>query len=91
MRADPSCPVRRGDVMARGWRLDARCIGTDPELFYPPTGNNGRDAKRICRRCPVTVDCLNEALAAGDEWGIWGGTAGRTRRAIIHRRAETAA
>lgn len=67
------------------WRAAALCIGTDPELFYPPPGNNGHDAKRICRRCPVAADCLDYALAGREEYGIWGGVAMRERRRMIGR------
>lgn len=60
------------------WRARAACLGEDPELFFPV--GNSRDAqqqaeqaKQICRRCPVTVECgrLRDDLGAVD--GVWGG------------------
>lgn len=32
-----------------------------------------RNAKAICVQCPVRAICLEEALAAQEDWGIWGG------------------
>lgn len=31
------------------------------------------DAKRICRGCPVRVDCLSVAVERNESEGIWGG------------------
>jgi len=30
-------------------------------------------AKAVCSGCPVRGNCLGEALAAGEDWGVWGG------------------
>lgn len=44
------------------------------------------DAKKICAECPVYQTCLETALGVeGDfrnEYGIWAGTSGRTRKRI---------
>lgn len=70
------------------WRQHAACIGTDPELFFATTGPNP-PATRICRHCPVTTECLTEALHAGPSCtGIWGGTTETERRRIHRNRAE---
>lgn len=60
------------------WRNRAACRDEDPEVFFADSQSAAdrrtRDAARaICRRCPVTADCLRWALAA-DAYGIWGGT-----------------
>jgi hypothetical protein len=53
------------------WRDDAASRGCDPELFFPDTGATAHaraqisTAKRVCRRCPVTLTCLTWALASG--------------------------
>ena len=45
------------------WRHRAICRDEDPELFFP-IGNTGpallqiEQAKAVCRRCPVTQECL---------------------------------
>lgn len=57
------------------WRDDAACGGLDPEIFFPLYGNKEGEkiAKRVCATCPVADACLKEALAAGHEYGVWGG------------------
>ena len=66
------------------WREAALCAQTDPEVFVPPVGSSGEMARRICRQCPVTAECLEVALArpAEGDVGIWGGTSARERRAL---------
>lgn len=59
-------------------REDAACAGADPDLFFPvgTTGNALRqidEAKRICRFCPVQIQCLAWALENGVTDGVWGG------------------
>lgn len=68
------------------WRRDANCLGVDPELFYPERGASTREAKEVCRGCAVRAECLDYAIAAGEKFGIWGGTSERERRRI--RRAR---
>lgn len=37
-------------------------------------------AKRICRRCPVQLACLQAAVEAEEPFGIWGGLTAQERR-----------
>lgn len=62
------------------WRDFALCRVTDPEAFFPETGENGRPAKRVCSRCEVRDACLAEALAQDERFGIWGGLTAAERR-----------
>jgi WhiB family redox-sensing transcriptional regulator len=57
----------------------ALCAQTDPELFFPEKGGSVRLAKEICAKCPVKLDCLQEALEHNYNDGIWGGLASRER------------
>lgn len=72
------------------WRHRAACRDEDPELFHP-IGNGApnvpqiREARQVCVRCPVTADCLDEALARPVD-GIWGGMTRGERDAIDRRR-----
>jgi WhiB family transcriptional regulator, redox-sensing transcriptional regulator len=50
-----------------------QCTQTDPEIFFPPKGDRGKEARGICARCPVRVQCLAYAVAADEGFGIWGG------------------
>ena len=70
-----------------GWRNQAACRSSDPELFFP-TGSTGsyvaqiREATSICRACPVQGPCLQFALETNQEAGIWGGTDEEERRKV---------
>ncbi|PZS06271.1 MAG: WhiB family transcriptional regulator [Pseudonocardiales bacterium] len=78
------------------WRHRALCRDEDPELFFP-IGNTGPAlsqidaAKAVCRRCPVTEDCLSWALESGQDAGVWGGMSEDERRALKRRRARARA
>lgn len=76
------------------WRHRAACLTEDPELFFP-VGNTGpalqqiEDAKKICQSCAVKDQCLNWALDAGQDHGVWGGTSEDERRAMKRRAARS--
>lgn len=63
------------------WQEEALCAQTDPELFFPQKGGSTTEAKKVCRRCPVVSDCLEWAIDAGEEHGVWGGMSERERTA----------
>lgn len=64
------------------WRGLAACAGEDPGLFFPPAGTNGTRAKRICARCPVQAECLQDAVDTFDRHGIRGGLSPDERRGM---------
>lgn len=68
-----------------GWMASARCAQTDPEVFFPEQGGAGTTAwaKRVCRRCPVRLACLNHALARRENDGVWGGLLPNERRRLL--------
>ena len=79
------------NALIREWRTRAACRSVDPEVFFP-TAEVGpmydaqvAVAKAVCTRCPVRVECLNEALVRIPE-GIAGGLTPEERRRL--RRAE---
>ena len=65
------------------WQDSAACASVDPELFYPEAGGSVAYAKRVCRSCPVTAECLEYALEIGDTWGVWGGKSVSQREALM--------
>lgn len=69
------------------WRDAAACSAVDPEIFFPEKGGSTANAKRVCFSCPVRAECLDDALARNEAWGIWGGTSERERRRLKHQRA----
>jgi WhiB family transcriptional regulator, redox-sensing transcriptional regulator len=76
------------------WRHRAACRDEDPELFFP-VGTSGpallqiAEAKIACWRCPVSTECLNWALASGQDTGVWGGMSEDERRAVKQRHERT--
>lgn len=73
------------------WVHRARCKDEDPELFFPvgttgPAALQIAAAKAVCMRCEVRLQCLEWALATGQDTGIWGGLSEDERRAL--RRAR---
>ncbi|HZE02332.1 MAG TPA: WhiB family transcriptional regulator [Pseudonocardiaceae bacterium] len=76
------------------WRDHASCRDEDPELFFP-VGTSGpallqiAEAKVVCRRCPVSSECLKWALASGQDAGVWGCMSEDERRALKRRSAGT--
>lgn len=75
------------------WRHRAVCREVDPELFFP-VGSSGpallqiEEAKAVCRRCPVSEQCLAWALGTGQDAGVWGGMDEDQRRALKRRTAR---
>lgn len=75
------------------WRHLAACKTENPELFFPvgtagPALRHIADAKAVCRRCPVTAECLEFALTSGQDDGIWGGMSEDERLALKRRRRQ---
>lgn len=64
------------------WRAKALCAQVDPEIFFPNKGASTKDAKRVCAGCEVTRECLEDALAHDDRFGVRGGLSERERRRI---------
>lgn len=64
----------------------ARCRGLPSEWWFPIKGtgrsNAGREAKKICRACPVQGECLVHAIQEPEPFGIWGGQGGARLRAL---------
>jgi WhiB family redox-sensing transcriptional regulator len=91
LRQGPRAPVR--SVTPMDWRHRAACLDEDPELFFP-IGNTGpallqiEEAKQVCRRCEVRDACLQWALEAGQDHGVWGGLSEDERRALKRRAAR---
>lgn len=74
------------------WRDEAACRGSNPDVFFPEVGHRGvvqaRIAKAICGGCPVSTECLEDALRfpAASQAGIRGGLTPRQRQEMRGRR-----
>jgi WhiB family transcriptional regulator, redox-sensing transcriptional regulator len=78
------------------WVHRARCKDEDPELFFPvgttgPAATQIEQAKAICMLCEVRGQCLEWALATGQDAGVWGGLSEEERRALRRARRREAA
>jgi WhiB family transcriptional regulator, redox-sensing transcriptional regulator len=76
------------------WRDDAACAEVGGDSWYPEKGESNAEAKRICFRCAVIDECLDEALANAKTFGghgVWGGVTEDERRNMIRARRKAAA
>lgn len=83
-------PSRHCDHEDTIWQLHAACLGVDPELFFPGKEHPAdlAAARAVCQDCPVRIDCLEYALANGEQYGIWGGRSERERRRMRAARRQ---
>lgn len=68
------------------WRIGAPCSTVDPDLFFDVSEDDKdalKQAKLICRGCPVAQQCLDTAMIQREEYGVWGGMTPSQRR--MHR------
>lgn len=87
------------------WHARAACGGTDPELWFnPPTGPDGREARRqrmaLCQTCPVQSLCAESQtvwetrapiVRHQERHGFFGGRTGPKRHAAaaaIHHQSH---
>jgi WhiB family transcriptional regulator, redox-sensing transcriptional regulator len=78
------------------WRQRASCLAFPQGLFFgcdeaePPAERRLREeyAKRVCTECSVQGECLTYALAAREQYGIWGGLTESERRARLTGRTR---
>ena len=75
------------------WQLFAACRGMDVDIFYHPWGERSRRrvdridrAKKICRQCPVILECAKYALEAREPYGVWGGLSEDDRVDLLGRK-----
>jgi len=68
------------------WMGDALCAQVDADLWHPDgSGSTYGDARRICERCPVQLQCTAFAqesegdVAHSHRHGLWGGELPRQR------------
>lgn len=80
--------------LSRGqeWARWAECAKPDAAPMFPSDADEAGivAAKDNCRVCPVLVECLESALAKGEQWGVWGGLTTDERAAIRRNEARQA-
>lgn len=72
-----------------GWQTQAACLGfimQGKDWWFPLGSARGIDqirAKQICDTCPVSTECLADAMQQGPYCvGIWGGTTANDRKRL---------
>ncbi len=89
-------PKFKRDPSETWWIERARCIGEEPELFFP-VGSTGTALEQttraiaICRECPVRAECLEWSLDTCQDAGVWGGMGEEDRREERRKRRREAA
>lgn len=88
------------DQVTPEWMLSAACADvalgsarTRARIFHPsPVGLTHltesavwSEAKAVCRRCPVSAECLAHAIEHGESDGVWGGLDPNERRLETRR------
>jgi WhiB family redox-sensing transcriptional regulator len=88
MAAEMSDLPRFEDLVRRPqWMARAACRG-NPAPFF---ARAKRAAQALCSECPVRAECLDFAMAAGQELkGCWGGMSERQRLQLRSRRRAVA-
>jgi WhiB family redox-sensing transcriptional regulator len=76
------------DTEDLAWKKDGDCRGMDPDVFFPLRGEDWRPAVRVCRECPVRVECGEYALTNREPFGVWGGLTERKRTRIRNLRRD---
>lgn len=75
------------------WRDLARCRDRGPSMFFvefiKPSWRREQkieEARQFCERCPVRGECLDDALATREQFGIRGGLTEEERGKVSRRR-----
>jgi WhiB family transcriptional regulator, redox-sensing transcriptional regulator len=76
------------------WRERAGCREHPPILFFGADDSEPQaerriredEAKQVCARCLVRLECLDYALSTREAYGIWGGLTEVERRAQLRKR-----
>jgi WhiB family redox-sensing transcriptional regulator len=71
------------------WVREARCRGVSPAVFFVGRGDSVDQARAICKRCPVRIECLEYALAWPQLLGVWAGTTVAQREEARERSRAT--
>lgn len=62
---------------------NANCLDVEPEIFFSAKIKNRELAMSLCNSCIVKTECLDFALKHESIDGIYGGTTGDERKAML--------
>ena len=76
------------------WPYYAACKAIGIKTFFVEGRDGGpesyRPALKWCAVCPVSTDCLEDALLRHERFGVWGGKTPNQRTAILRARRTIA-
>lgn len=73
------------------WLDRGLCVDAPPEMFDPEASSKMmRQARRICKCCPVQIECLEAAVENNAQGGVWGGVSGEVGHIAALRKAKDA-
>jgi WhiB family transcriptional regulator, redox-sensing transcriptional regulator len=84
-------PFPTPDTLATDWRADASCREVDIDVFFAVDEASQREAIAICETCPVRGECLEYAITAREQYGVWGGVREQDRKRLVRSRGRDAA
>jgi WhiB family redox-sensing transcriptional regulator len=70
------------------WARLGRCRTAPVSLFFPTQGDDVRQAKALCRGCPVLTECGTFALTYPSLQGVWAAMSEQERERM-HQRAAS--
>lgn len=76
------------------WREQAKCRGMDVNIFHPKKGMSHlveEQIKDVCYSCPVTEQCLEDALSEYLQIGYRAGLSAKTRKILIDEKKKVGA
>lgn len=77
----PEVPLIQGHFSAD--EVDqALCSQVGSDVWFPEKGQSTREAKEVCKQCPIRERCLTIALERDERYGVWGGLSERERRKL---------
>jgi hypothetical protein len=68
-----------GQIVTR-WQDNAACKGKPTAWWYPEQGQTTAQAKAVCVRCTVQLECSNYAADNRETTGMWAGVLLDVRR-----------
>ena len=66
--------------------MDPACRGQDLDWWFEPPLYP--KAKKICAECPAKEPCLEYAMEANEQYGVWGGVSPEGRRKLRKARRQ---
>ncbi|GJF30053.1 transcriptional regulator WhiB [Kitasatospora sp. NE20-6] len=92
-RSPVAVPAPADPLEDNPWHTGAACRRDEAGLFFAPSKEptaarlaREEQAKQVCARCPVLLECREHALVQPEPYGVWGGLTAAERRVVLARR-----